>query len=101
VTTTPTTFARLLLAGSSATLYTVGANAKAVITSVVLANTSASPVAATITLDGVVLVPAMAVPGNGLVTVDVKQELATTKIIAGFAGSAATVAAHIGGVVIT
>jgi D-aminopeptidase len=95
--TTTKALARTAAATSSTTLYTVPASTTSVITSIVIANTSASEATATISLDGVVAVPAVAVAGNTVVAFDLKQVLATTKVIAGFA-SATTVNFHISGV---
>jgi hypothetical protein len=94
---TPKAFARTILTGSSASLYTVPAATYAVITNIVLGNISASPVAATIALDDVVLIPATPIPANSNLTFDLRQYLDTTKVIAGFADTAAVVTCHISG----
>jgi hypothetical protein len=60
-------------------------------------NTASSAATFSILLDGVELLSAAAVDANSSVFFDLKQTLATTKIIAGFA-SATTVKFHISGV---
>jgi hypothetical protein len=71
-----------------------------VVTNIVLANASTSSATATVAMDGIVLVPAVAIPANALVGFDLKQVLpadATPKIITGFA-STTSVTIHISGV---
>jgi hypothetical protein len=92
--------ARTAAATSSATLYTVPASTTAVISNIVVTNTAATAATFTITLDGVVLQAASAIAANSSAYFDLKQVLATTKIIAGFA-SATTVNFHISGVEIS
>jgi hypothetical protein len=95
--TTTVALARGAFATSSATLYTVPASTTTVITNIAVANTAGTAATFTITLDGVVLLPATSIAANSIATFDLKQVLATTKIIAGFA-SATTVNFHISGV---
>jgi hypothetical protein len=71
-----------------------------VVTNIVLANASTSSATATVAMDGIALVPAVAIPANALVGFDLKQVLpanATPKIITGFA-STTSVTIHISGV---
>lgn len=84
-------------ATSSATLYTVPAATTAVVTNIIVTNTAATAANVTISLDGVVLLPAVSVSANSFASFDLKQTLAATKIIAGFA-TATTVNFHISGV---
>lgn len=95
---TPKALSRVLLAGSSATLYTVPAATTTVVTNIVLSNTTATAATATIALDGVVIVPAVSIAANSIVPFDLRQPLATTKLITGFSGTASAIACHIGGV---
>jgi len=89
--------ARTAAATSSATLYTVPASTTTVVTNIVVTNSAASAGTFTITLDGIDLFKTCAIAANSTVAFDLKQVLATTKIIAGLA-SAITVNFHISGV---
>jgi hypothetical protein len=84
-------------ATSSATLYTVPSSTTTVITNIAITNTAAAAATYTISLDGVVFASASSIAANDTIIIDVKQVLATTKIIAGLA-SATTVNFHICGV---
>ena len=95
--TTSKVLARTAAATSSATLYTVPASTTTIVTNIVIANTAASSATATITLDGVAILSGVTIAANSSSFIDLKQTLATTKIIAGFA-SATTVNFHISGV---
>lgn len=101
MTATPKALSRGLLTNSSATLYTVPALTTTIVTNIVLANTSASAVPVTLALDGVVLVPAVSVAANTTTVIDLRQPLATTKLITGFAGTTAVIACHIAGSEVT
>jgi hypothetical protein len=92
--------ARTAAATSSATLYTVPSSTTTVVTNIVVTNSAASAATFTITLDGVDLFKTVALAANSTAMFDLKQVLATTKIIAGFA-SAVTVSFHISGVEIS
>jgi hypothetical protein len=89
--------ARTAAATSSTTLYTVPAATTAVVTNIVVTNSATSAATFTITLDTVDLLKDVAIAANSSVFFDLKQVLATTKIIAGLA-SATTVRFHISGV---
>ena len=89
--------ARAAAATSSATLYTVPASTTTVVTNIVVTNTAASAGTFTLGLNGVSLFTTTAIAANSTAMFDLKQVLATTKIIAGFA-SATTVQFHISGV---
>ncbi len=89
--------ARAAAATSSATLYTVPASTTAVITNIAVTNTAGSAGTFSILLDDVSLHTTTAIAANTTVYVDLKQVLATTKTIKGFA-SAVTINFHISGV---
>ena len=92
--------ARTAAATSSATLYTVPASTTTVVSNIVVTNSAATAATFTITLDGVDLFKTVALAANSTAMFDLKQVLATTKVIAGFA-SATTVQFHISGVEIS
>ena len=92
--------ARTAAATSSTTLYTVPASTTAVISNIVVTNTAATAATFTITLDGVAMQSGSTIAANSSAYFDLKQVLATTKIIAGLA-SATTVNFHISGVEIS
>ena len=92
--------ARTAAATSSATLYTVPSSTTTVVTNIVVTNSAATAGTFTITLDGVDLFKTCAIAANTTAMFDVRQVLATTKIIAGFA-SAVTVSFHISGMEIS
>jgi hypothetical protein len=89
--------ARTAAATSSTTLYTVPSSTTTVVTNIVVTNSAASAATFTITLDSVDLFKDAALAANSTAIFDLKQVLATTKIIAGLA-SATTVRFHISGV---
>jgi hypothetical protein len=95
--TTTKTLYRGAAATTSATLYTVPSSTTTVITNIAITNTAAAAATYTISLDGVVFASASSIAANDTIIIDVKQVLATTKIIAGLA-SATTVNFHICGV---
>jgi len=81
---------------STATLYTVPASTTTVVTNIVVTNSAATSATFTLTLDGVDIFTTTAIAANSTAMFDLRQVLATTKIIAGFA-SAVTVKFHISG----
>ena len=95
--TTTKALTRAAAATSSATLYTVPASTTTVVTNIVVTNSAATSATFTITLDSVDLFKDAAIAANTTAMFDMKQVLATTKIIAGLA-SAVTVKFHISGV---
>jgi hypothetical protein len=95
--TTTKALVRAAAATSSATLYTVPSSTTTVITNIVVTNSAATAGTFTITLDAVDLFKDVAIAANTTAMFDLKQVLATTKIIAGLA-SATTVRFHISGV---
>jgi hypothetical protein len=88
---------RTAAATSVATLYTVPASTTTVITNIAVANTAASAGTFTLLLDDVDLQTTTAIAANSTAYIDLKQVLATTKTIKGFA-SATTIDFHISGV---
>lgn len=92
--------ARTAAATSSTTLYTVPSATNTVVTNIVVDNTSASAATFSILLDGVELLSSAAIDANASVFFDLKQTLATTKLITGFA-STTSVKFHISGVEIS
>ena len=95
--TTSKALVRTAAATSTATLYTVPSATTTVVTNIVVTNSAATAATFTMTLDGVDLFKTVALAANSTAMFDLKQVLATTKIIAGFA-SAVTVSFHISGV---
>ena len=95
--TTTKALARTAAATSSTTLYTVPSSTTTVVTNIVVTNSAATSATFTITLDSVDLFKDVALAANTTAMFDLKQVLATTKIIAGLA-SATTVRFHISGV---
>jgi hypothetical protein len=95
--TTTKALARTAAATSSATLYTVPSSTTTVVTNIVVTNSASSAATFTLTLDSVDLFKDAAIAANTTAMFDMKQVLATTKIIAGLA-SATTVRFHISGV---
>ena len=95
--TTTKALARTAAATSSTTLYTVPSATTTVVTNIVVTNSATSAATFTITLDGIDIFKDAAIAANSTAGFDLKQVLATTKIIAGLA-SATTVRFHISGV---
>jgi hypothetical protein len=95
--TTTKALARTAASTSSTTLYTVPSSTTTVVTNIVVTNSAATSATFTITLDSVDLFKDVALAANTTAMFDLKQVLATTKIIAGLA-SATTVRFHISGV---
>ena len=87
-------------ATSSATLYTVPASTTTVINTIVVVNSAATNATYTLLIDDIPLATTTIVPANDSAILEIKQALATTKTIKGFA-SATTVAFHISGIEIT
>lgn len=99
----PNTFKALYrgaAATSNTTLYTVPASTTTMVNTIVVVNSASSNATYTLTLDDVPLATTVTVPANDSAVIDIKQVLATTKTIKGFA-SAITVAFHISGLEIT
>ena len=92
--------ARTAAATSSATLYTVPASTTTVITNIAVCNNTSTAGTFTILLDDIELHKDTAIAANSTAYIDLKQVLATTKTIKGFA-SAVTIDFHISGVEIS
>jgi hypothetical protein len=84
---TPRNLARTAAATSSVTLYTVPASTTAVLTSIWVTNTTSSTQTFTIAVNGVNFLAASPLAGNSSVAIDVKQVVAATQTITGFASS--------------
>jgi hypothetical protein len=84
---TPKNLARTAASTTSTTLYTVPAATTAVLTSIWVTNTTASTQTFTITVNGVPFLAASPLAANASVAIDVKQVVAATQIIAGFASN--------------
>jgi hypothetical protein len=95
--TTSKALARGAFGTSSATLYTVPSLTTAVVTNIVIANTAGSAGTFTLSLDGVSMATTVSIPANSITTIDLKQVLGATKVIAGQA-SATSINYHISGV---
>ena len=95
--TTSKALARTAAATTTTTLYTVPSATTTVVTNIAVTNAATSAGTFTITLDGIDLITAASIAANSTAFFDVKQVLAATKVIAGFA-SATTVKFHISGV---
>ena len=78
-------------------LYTVPALTNTVVTNIVITNTAGASATVTISLNGIVLIPALTVAANSVTPFDLKQTIPTTQTITGGA-SATTVNFHISGV---
>lgn len=98
--TTTKALARTAAAVTNTTLYTVPSATTSVITNIAIVNTTASTATASISLDGVVLVPTVSVAANNTTFIDLKQVLDATKTITGSASTTA-VNFHISGVEIS
>ena len=81
---------------TTTTLYTVPASTTAIITSIVVTNTSGTAYTFTLALDDIAINTTTAIAGNSTIYIDLKQVLATTKTINGGASNTA-VNFHISG----
>ena len=87
-------------ATSSATLYTVPASTTTVITNIGVTNTSSSTQSYTLSFNGVIFADTISITAKDTVVIDLKQLVAATNTITGFA-SATSVNFHISGVEIS
>jgi len=94
---TPTLFYRGAAATSSATLYTVPSATTAVLTDIVVSNTSSNQQYVTMTVDGVNILPTVPISANMVITIQPKTVIPTGDIVAGYATSA-DVKLHVSGV---
>lgn len=93
---TAKTLARTAAATSNTTLYTVPAATTAVITNILVTNTSGSSQTFTINFDGIAAYSGTTIAANSTAMFDLKQVLTTTKVISGSA-SATSINFHISG----
>jgi hypothetical protein len=96
-TNTPVTMAETAASTSSTTLYTSPSNGKAILTEIIISNTTTLQQNVTITVGGVNLLPAIAIPAASVVNFQFKKVINSSKIVAGFATSTG-VTLHISGV---
>jgi hypothetical protein len=96
-TTAKTLFRGAATTNTSTVLYTVPADTMAVVTSIVVTNTSPSSGTFTMSFDDSLFAPTVTVGGNDSTVIDIKQQLSATKTIKGGA-SATTIIFHISGV---
>ena len=82
------------------TLATVPASTTWIVTNIAIVNTAATSATFTLALDGVSIATTSTVPANSTIYIDLKQVLATGKLITGGA-SAVTVNFHISGIALT
>ena len=99
------TLTRALFRGAATTsltttLYTVPSATTTVVSNIVVANTAATAATFDLSLNGVKLADAVAIAGDSIVAIDLKQVIAATQTIQGGA-SATTVNFHISGVEIS
>lgn len=78
-------------------LYTVPSATTAIVTNIVVSNTSASSQTFSILFDGVEIAGEAEIPAKSIATFDIRQVLSATQIIAGFASSV-DVKFHVSGV---
>lgn len=93
----PKLFHRAAAATSSASLYTVPPATTAVLTDIVVSNTSSNQQYVTMTVDGVNILPTVPISANTVINLQPKTVLDQNKILAGFATSA-DVKFHVSGV---
>lgn len=92
--------ARGAAATTSATLYTVPAATTCLVSTILIANGSASNQTYNILLDDVPIAVSVSIPANDSISIDVKQVIATGKTVKAFASST-TVYFHVTGLEIT
>lgn len=96
--TTPTAFFRgAATTSTGTTLATVPASTTWIVTNIAIVNTASSSGTFTMALDGVAIATTSTVPANSTIYIDLKQVLATGKLITGGA-SATSVNFHISGI---
>ena len=99
-TTTKALFRGAATTNTATTLYTVPASTTTVVSNIIVTNTAGTAGTFTLKLDGIDIATAVSVAANSITSIDLKQVLTTTKIIAGGA-SATSVNFHISGVEIS
>ena len=99
----PNTF-KILFRGAagtgSTTLYTVPSATTTLVNNIVVTNTTGNSATYSLSLAGTSLAASVTVPGNDAAVLDIKQVLAATNTITGFA-SASTINFHISGLEIS
>jgi len=83
-------------ATSNATLYTVPSATTSVVTNILVCNTDEADQTFTMLLDGVEIFSTTTLNAKGTIAIDLKQALATTKVVSGSASST-NVKYHISG----
>ena len=94
-------FRGTMTATLTTTLYTVPGATTAVITDIVVANRTGTAATFTLDFDTFYIANAVNIPANSIVTFDMKQVLATGKLIRGGSGTASALDVHISGALIT
>lgn len=86
-----------------ATLYTAALNAgeEMTVTEIIVANTTASATAVTITIGGQKVVPGKSIPANDAIIISLRTELSNGDTITGVAGTANAIDVKISGIKIT
>ena len=97
--TTPKALARGSFVVLGGTLYTVPASTTTVVSNIIITNANSASATFTLTFDGVDMFKDTAIAANTSLLLDMKQVLATTKVISGAAPT--TVKYHISGVEIS
>jgi hypothetical protein len=72
---------------SSATLYTTPSATTAVVTEVIVSNTSGSAQTYSLALNGTLFASGVAITANSVAVIDIKQVLPTTQTLSGFASA--------------
>lgn len=85
---TPARYARAALTTTSATLYTVPAATTAIVTEIIINNTTAVDITPTISFAGVSILSGSPVPANGILVVGMKQIMSAAETITGLATAA-------------
>lgn len=99
--TTSKVFARQGLITSTSTYYTVPSATTAIVTNIVVSNTSSSARTFTIFFGGVAFASAVSIAANSVAIFDLKQVLNATTVITASASANDEVMLHISGVEVT
>ena len=99
-TTTKALFRGAATTNTGTTLYTVPSSTSTVVSNIVVTNTAGTAGTFTLALNGTAMATTVAIAANGIITLDIKQVLATTNTITGGA-SATSINFHISGVEIS
>lgn len=86
---------------ATATLYTVPGATTAVITNIVVVNRTAVAATFTLDFDGFYIAYQVNIAANSIVNFDMKQVLATAKLIRGGSNTATALDVHISGALVT